>query len=395
MRREATPLPPSSAPSQARALGSRGHPLGFPARWAAPAWIEAAAAILILFGVAARLLVSSASVLAKDESYHLHIAGSGGWIETYRNSLTTPHPPLFFFLLNLWKRAARTDWQLRLLPVAFAAAFLWVTYRWSRRLVGNTAALCTLALLSLLPSLILLTSEIRAYALLFLLEVGALASLERALDEGKARFVVAFAVLEALALWTHYSAIFLICAALAYSAIRVRSRRPSRSFVAAWIVSQVALAAFIAFLYGTHIAHLHGSLAEQDAREDWLQASYFHSGAQGPLVFLARGTLALATYLFSARVAGAAALVLGLLGAAGMVARRPSTAVLLAAPFAACAGAGLLDLYPYGGTRHDMFLAPLACIAVAAGVERLSGDRPWAALALAVALLPAAAAVAW
>ena len=83
MRREATPLPPSSAPSQARALGSRGHPLGFPARWAAPAWIEAAAAILILFGVAARLLVSSASVLAKDESYHLHIAGSGGWIDTY------------------------------------------------------------------------------------------------------------------------------------------------------------------------------------------------------------------------------------------------------------------------------------------------------------------------
>jgi len=394
MSRGAPPLPPASA-KPASPMVSLERPRELPGRREAPAWLEPAAAILILLGLAARLLVSSGSVLAKDESYHLQIAGSGGWIETYRNSLTTPHPPLFFFLLNLWKRVARTGWELRLLPIAFTAAFLWISYVWSRRLVGKTAALSTVALLSLLPSLILLTSEIRGYALLFLLEVGALAALERALDEGKARFVVAFAVLEALALWTHYSAIFLICAALLYSALRVRSRRPSRTFVVAWIVSQVALAAFFEFLFWTHITHLHGSLAERDAREDWLQASYFHRGAQGPLGFVVRDSLALATYLFSARVAALIALVLGLLGAAWIAARRPSLAVLLAAPFAACAAAGLLDLYPYGGTRHDMFLAPLACVAVAAGIERLSGDRPWAALALAAALLPAALAVAW
>ncbi|HKD10797.1 MAG TPA: glycosyltransferase family 39 protein [Thermoanaerobaculia bacterium] len=394
MSRGATPLPPPSAEPDPR-TPSLERPRELPGRREAPAWLEPAAAILILLGLAARLLVSSGSVLAKDESYHLQIAGSGGWMETYRNSLTTPHPPLFFFLLNLWKRVARTGWELRLLPIAFGVAFLWVSYLWSRRLVGRTAALSTLALTSLLPSLVLLTSEIRGYALLFLLEIGALAALERALDEGRARFVVAFAALEALALWTHYSAIFLICAALMYSAFRVRTRRPPPAFVAAWIVSQAALAGVFTFLVRTHITHLHGSLAELNAKEDWLQSSYFHRGAQGPLGFVARDTLALATYLFSARTAGAVALALGLVGAAGIVAQRPSAAVLLAAPFAACAVAGLLDLYPYGGTRHDMFLAPLACLAVAAGIGRLSGDRPWAPLALAAALLPAALAVAW
>jgi hypothetical protein len=245
-----------------------------------------------------------------------------------------------------------------------------------------------------LPSFLLLTSEIRAYALLLLLLAGAMLALERALEAGKVRDIVAFAALEGLALLTHYSAVFLIASAFLYSAIRIRSSGRPRRFATAWLASQAALAGLFGLLYVSHIARLHGGVAEFDAQTDWLESSYFHRGVDGGPGFVVRQTLALAQYVFSSRAAGMTALALGLLGLGWLVLRRPSVAALLALPFVACAAAALLDFYPYGGSRHSMVLAPFACVAVASGIGRLSGERPWVPLALAAVLLPSALAVA-
>ena len=311
---------------------------------------------------------------------------------TYRASLGNAHPPLFFLLLHGWRRVAETGWQLRLLPVACGTAFLWAAYRWAASTFGLASGLITLAFLSFLPSVVLVSSELRGYALLLLLIAAALCALERAFARKSPARLVLFTLLAALALLTHYVAIRFIAAAFAYAAARIAIDRPPRRFVAAWAAGQVALAALLAFLFASHLSHLRGSSLEREAQTTWLRESY-RSASEGPLRFLGRQTLALFQFLFSSPAAGAVALILFLGGAAWLALRRRPSAILLGVPFVLAAAGGLLALYPYGATRHSADLALFASAGTSVALARLSGERLWVAVAVAAVLVAAGFAV--
>jgi hypothetical protein len=149
-----------------------------------------------------------------------------------------------------------------------------------------------------------------------------------------------------------------------------------------------------ALLWLTQASVLRGGALEAEAKATWLAESYHLPGRESALAFLLRQTEALFAHLYSTRVAGVAALVLALVGVALLLRRRSPVAVLLAAPFAATAAAGLAGIYPYGGTRHSIELALFAAPAVGVALARATGERLTVALVLALALLPAAVAVA-
>src|SRR5262249_7270010 len=133
-------------------------------------WLEnrtgVLAAVLGLLGVAARLRAARGPFLTPDEALHLQIAAAGGAGDVYRSSLDNAHPPFFVLLLHAWRNVAHSDWTLRLLPVLFGSLFLWAGWAWARRLAGENAALLTLAFLAFLPSVVILSAELRGYALL-------------------------------------------------------------------------------------------------------------------------------------------------------------------------------------------------------------------------------------
>ena len=110
--------------------------------------------------------------------------------------------------------------------------------------------------------------------------------------------------------------------------------------------------------------------------------------------FLARQTLSVFEFLFSARAAAVAALALAAGGLVLLVRRRRPVSALVALVFGLSAAAGLLGLYPYGGTRHSVHLAPFAAAAVGAALAELSGNRLWGFGLLAAVLAPAAFAAA-
>jgi uncharacterized membrane protein len=350
--------------------------------------------LLVALGLAARLFVARRSFVLPDEGFHVLIASPESLVEVYRGSLTNAHPPLFFFLLHFWQRVVGAGWQLCLLPVAFGTALLWVAYRWARSLFGTAASFATLALLAFLPSLVLLSAELRGYSLALCLVACALAALERGLGEDSPGWVALSGASMALALCTHYLALRSAIAVLAYGGVRLFAERRPPRLVRAWSVSQAVVAAVFLFLYRSHVAGLRGSGMERHAQSEWLHSGYLQR-EDGALQFLVRQTAALFRFLFNSPVAAivAGALVLG--GVALAARKRPAAAILLALPFVLAAAGGLLRLYPYGGTRHSIDLALFACAAIGVSLARLAGDRLWVPLLLAAALAPAAFALGW
>jgi len=361
--------------------------------WARRHAVVIAVAIAVA-GLALRLLAARGSFVSPDERLHLQIAGAPTLGETYRTSLYNAHPPLFALLLHVWSGIVSGPWALRVLPAVLGAAAIWPAYRFARSAVGEAAGLVALVQLAFLPSVVSVSAELRGYAALLLFSAASLWAVERATaDDERARLwpaVALWAAASALALLSHYAAVWVVGAAALYGTIRLgrRALRP------AWIAANAFLAAVSAFLWLTQASALRGGALEAEAKATWLAESYYSPGRESAPAFLVRQTEALFAHLYSTRVAGVAALVLALAGVALLLHRRSPVAVLLAAPFAATAAAGLAGLYPYGGTRHSIELVLFAAPAVGVALARATGERVTVALVLALLLLPAAVAVA-
>lgn len=357
----------------------------------APASPAPVAAAVIVLGALARLRAAHAPFLAPDEALHLQMAGAPSLAEVYRGSLGNAHPPLFVLLLHGWMKIVGADWALRLLPVVLGVLALGAAWSWARRLIGENAGLLALALLSLLPSIVLVSSELRGYALLLATSAAALAMLERGLDERSPAALAGFGVFGVLALLSHYAAFRVVAAAVAYSAVRLIPAPRSRRLIAAWASSCAALAGVAAFLLGTHASKLRGGPLEAEVRSTWLAESYFRGGGvRDAAGFVARQTLSLLHYLFSTTGAGLVALALYGAGLVLLAREGRAAALLLALPLALAGLGGLLGLYPYGGTRHDVDLVLFLSAGAALGLSRATGERRWVTVATAAALAPAA-----
>ncbi len=347
--------------------------------------------VVVGLGLLARLRAARGPFLTPDEMLHVRAAAADSLLDVYRSTLDNAHPPLFALLLHFWSRVARSDWALRLLPVALGTLFLWAVYRWARSLFGETAALLTLELAAFLPSVVIVSAELRGYALMLCLVAAMLAALERAFERDSVAWIALSAAFGALALFSHYAAFRFVAAAFLYAVLRLRARPQSIQLERAWAMSQVVLSAVALLLYRSHVSKLRGGALEQEARETWLRESYFSGdGSFGPAAFLARQTMSLFRYLFSSSAAGFAALLLVVFAMCLLLYRREPSVILLGLPLVLGAAGGLFTLYPYGGTRHSIDLVICAAAGVGVALARLAGDRRWVAIAAGAALAPAA-----
>lgn len=120
-------------------------------------------------------------------------------------------PPLYYALAWLWTQVAGTgEWGLRSLSAIAGVATIPVAFLVGRELRGQRAGLLAAALVAVNPMLLWYSQEARAYSLLCLFCALSLLYCVRAMDregEGKRDFVL-WGVFSALALATHYFAVF-------------------------------------------------------------------------------------------------------------------------------------------------------------------------------------------
>ncbi len=192
-------------------------------------------AVALLVGLAAVLRFATLGVqsLWLDESVtfgviHGNLGHALSGVAASENT-----PPLYYVLAWLWREVlGDSEVAVRSLSALLGTATIPVVFLLGRRIAGARAGLAGAALATVNPLLLYYSQEARAYALLVLLGALSLLLLLRALDAqdgdgGGGRWLAGWALSAALALATHYFAIFLVAAEAVWLLRAASPRRPA------------------------------------------------------------------------------------------------------------------------------------------------------------------------
>jgi hypothetical protein len=346
----------------------------------------AAIPILLALGFFLRLFHAQYRFLNADEALHYLLSVAPSLAGAYHASLTTVHPPLLILFLHYWGMIGQSELFLRLPSMLAGIGFCWLMYRWLRMVTDDDVALLGLVLLLFSPALVFLSAEIRQYALLLLFSSASLFFFESALQRRSALRMVVSAVSLYLALLTHYSSLIFALTLGVYALLRLVTARMSARVIAVWVAGQIGALGIVSVLYVTHISKLEARGAGEWIAESYLRRSIFQLGDDHVFSFVARSNLRLFHYFFCQGAVGVVALILFAVGVAFLLRQRRSAdaevtpapwllPILLLFPLAVNCALAVLRIYPYGGTRHNSYLAIFIFPAISTALARWR--KPW------------------
>jgi len=353
------------------------------------------ALIIVAAGFLLRIRAASGTFLNADEALHFSIANQTSLADAYRASLSLAHPPLLIFLLYFWCYIGTSELMLRLPSVIAGTAFCWLSYQWLKKTLGSTAGLIGLVLTSLLLPIVTLSAELRQYSLLLMLMAAATLLLEIAFAKSSAVVMASSSACLWLAMLSHYSGLLFAAAFGVYSLLCLIRVRPAGRLIVTWAAGQLGAVSLVVLLYTTQISQLKDSAMAEHAMTGWLGGSYYESG-HNLLAFIFRRSFQVFQFIFGqvaigdiAELAFLAGAILLLRGKSGRGQSAPSRllGIFLVLPFAINCALAIMRRYPYGGTRHSVFLAMYAVAGIAFFADSVTRHRTTLALAFATLLV--------
>jgi hypothetical protein len=389
-------------------------------RW--DAWLQhhenLIAGMVLGLGFLARVRAATGIFLNPDEAQHFLVANRGSLALAYKSSLTLAHPPLLIIVLYFWRYLGDSEFALRMSSILTGILFCFVFYKWIAAILGRKAALPGLIFVCLLPPLVSLSAQVRQYSLLLLFVTLAAYLLEQALAEDSARLMLLFSISVYLAILSHYSALFFTASIGVYAALRLATETHRRRIILTWLAGQGGALALFIFFYRTHISKLKGSSLAEQATEGWLRRSYYHPGQDHLLLFVVGRTFGVFQFIFGHLAIGD---VMGLCFVGGVIllfSRKGNDhrdddhrnrknrneegyghapigpapwqlAIFFLLPFTLNCAASLAGAYPYGGTRHSVFLSVFGVAAISFFITHIPGLRTGRSFAVVVAIAAA------
>ena len=198
--------------------------------------------LLTAAGAALRLATLDAQSFWLDEAATVELVsrGLGDMLGEIPEAESTP--PLYYVLAWLWAKAFGTgEVGLRSLSALLGSASIPVFYAAARELCSRRIGLAVAALAAVSPVLVWYSQEARAYALLVLLAALSLWSFALLLRRSGGRAAVAWGVVSALALASHYFAAFLVLGEAIWLLARPGTRRHALAAVGGVALTAVAL----------------------------------------------------------------------------------------------------------------------------------------------------------
>jgi hypothetical protein len=221
--------------------------------------------------------------------------------------------------------------------------------------------------------------------------------LEEAFDRNSPVLMPLSAFFLCLGMLTHYSAILFAIAIGGYAIPRFTKGEYSFQLIAGWALGQACSLGLLIFLYKTHISKYRGSNPADLTANGWaglyLTNSYFHSGRDHLPVFIFARTFGVFQFLFGQLAAGDIAALIFLAGIVLLLRQgrnanpgKPNLPllVLVVLPFIIGCAAAIAGKYPYGGTRHSIYLSLFAIVGISAALARLQTRKPYGLLLAAI-----------
>jgi len=223
--------------------------------------------LVLAAGIVLRFATLDGQSLWYDEAVTAHLLQMhlGDMLSTIPDSESSP--PAYYVLAWLWAQVAGTgEFGLRALPALLGTATIPVVWALGRRLGGDWAGLFAAALVAVNPMLVWFSQEARVYSLLALLAASSALLWLRALDEDfglrspephtlgrhdtsqsptsgrRSTRLLAWGAVSALALATHYYAVFLVAPQALWLVFRVPSLRARATALVLPAAAGVALA---------------------------------------------------------------------------------------------------------------------------------------------------------
>jgi 4-amino-4-deoxy-L-arabinose transferase-like glycosyltransferase len=210
--------------------------------------------IILLLALGLRAYRLDAQSLWYDEGLSVHLA-SLPLTETIAQSAVTDHPPLHAVILNLWMGIAGSgEFSVRFVSVFFGTLVIALTHALGRRLGGARVGALAAGLIAIAPMAVWYGQEARGYSLLVAWVLFAiLAYLRLESGDSRARVWLAYVLVSAAALYTHYFAAFPIVAvnfAFMLNWVRKqaapgaqRAARATRYAISIWLMAQLSIVA--------------------------------------------------------------------------------------------------------------------------------------------------------
>jgi len=200
-------------------------------------WIVAGLTVL---AAALRFATLGAQAYHHDEIVTAsRVLRDGFWHAMEAVGFSESAPPLYYALAWPWTQLTGTgEVGLRSLSAAAGVATVPVAFLLGAELRGRRAGIVAAALVAVNPMLLWYSQEARGYSLMALLTAIAALYFVRALDRGRRRDSIGWGIASALALATHYFAIFPI----ALEAAWLLWRRGRAVATGLWIVGLTGLA---------------------------------------------------------------------------------------------------------------------------------------------------------
>lgn len=172
-------------------------------------------AAITVVGAALRLVILQDSLFGDELSTYWIVSDHGlsGVVSTVHTDAEIT-PPLYFALAWLTTRLDLTPEMLRAPSFLAGVAAIPLVYLLGLRTVGRAAALVASLITALSPFMIFYSTEARGYEVMIVLVMLSTLALLAGVDDRRARWWVAYAAASCAAVYTHYTAVFVLAAQL-------------------------------------------------------------------------------------------------------------------------------------------------------------------------------------
>jgi 4-amino-4-deoxy-L-arabinose transferase-like glycosyltransferase len=330
-------------------------------------WLGAAVLVAIVaLGFALRFVALDDFWLNGDEGIYYFIAhappGQAAMAVTFH-----AHPPAYYYLLRAVALLGDDFVWLRLPSLMFGCLAILAVYALAREFDGRGAGWVAALVAAVSPGLVMQSQVVRPYALLVLAVATALAALVRYVNGGGRGALALYGVALLVAISIQYGAILVgagIGIWLAVLALRGHFEAPRLRDLA---LAHVPLAIAAIALYLTHVRpRLLGSEMQASAVASSLRPFFVDSP-----VAAWQNLAGLVEYLAGVPLAAPVWVAFWLAVAFCIADRRWQVLALASSILAVALLLSALDLYPFGGSRHSLHLAPLLIAVTAVGMVRM------------------------